>query len=266
METHTAAYFQDDWKITGRLTLNLGIRYDLNTRCMTSAATVPHSTLRPAKFWPGSQLNTPPLATKNFAPRLGFAYDLSGKQTTVIRGGYGIFFSPIVGGGGNPLNGVSKFPFEFTSTGTSPNGITPASTLAQGPVILPQFSLDDPKLGFGGNVAAQAPNTAPYVEQWNIGVEHTIASSLVLGVSYVGSGGHKWDTGRLNYINMNQVPYPVAQQAGVAQGTLNPNTANLRPYPNFNYVELLNPRYGNSSYNSLQLKLEQHLPRRCEFP
>ena len=46
----------------------------------------------------------PPLAAKNFAPRVGFAYDLSGKQTTVIRGGYGIFFSPIVGGGGNPLN------------------------------------------------------------------------------------------------------------------------------------------------------------------
>lgn len=251
------AYVQDDWKVTGRLTLNLGIRYDLNTRLQDKRGYSSTFDFATGKVLAGPAQYLPPLATKNFAPRFGFAYDLSGKQTTVVRGGYGIFFAPIVGGGGNPLNGVSKFPFEFTSTGTSSSGITPASTFAQGPVILPQYSLDDPKLGFGGNVAAQAPNTAPYVEQWNIGVEHTIANSLVFGAAYVGSGGHKWDTGRLNYINVNQVPYPVAQQAGVAQRTLNPNTANLRPYPNFNYVELLNPRYGNSSYNSLQLKLEQ---------
>lgn len=252
-------FFQDDWKVSSRLTLNLGLRYELNTRLQDKRGYSSTFNLHTAsvQVWPQQPL--PPLDTTNFGPRFGFAYDLTGKQKTVLRGGYGIFYSPIVGGGGNPLNGVSKFPFEFTSIAQSADGITGVSTLEQGPVLLPQYSISDPHLGYGGNVQVQAPNTAPYVEQWNIGLEHTIGNSLVVGASYVGSGGHKLDTGRLNYINLNQVPYPVVQQVGAAQGTLNPNTANLRPYPNFNYVELLNPRYGNSSYNSLQLKLEQRL-------
>jgi len=49
----------------------------------------------------------------------------------------------------------------------------------------------------------------------------------------------------------------VAKAAAIAQGTTNPNTANLRPYPNFNNVQPINPRWGNSIYNALQLKLEQ---------
>ncbi len=253
-------FVQDDWKVSNRLTLNLGLRYDLNTRLQDKRGLSSTFDLVTGRVLAGAAQPLPPLDRTNFAPRFGFAYDLFGNQKTVIRGGFGIFYSPIVGGGGNPLNGVSKFPFEFTSVAQSPNaGISPVSTLAAGPVILPQFSLTDPNLGFGGNVQVQAPNTAPYVEQWNFGVEHSIANTVVLGASYVASGGRKLDTGRLNYVNLNQVPFPVAQQAGRMQNTSSPVTANLRPYPNFNYVEALNPRYGNSNYNSLQLKAEQRL-------
>ncbi len=253
-------YVQDDWKISKRLTLNLGLRYDLNTRLQDKRGFSSTFDLTAGRVLAGAAQPLPPLDRTNFAPRFGLAYDVFGDQKTVIRGGFGIFYSPIVGGGGNPLNGVSKFPFEFTSIAQSRDaGITPVTTLGAGPVILPQFSLTDPNLGFGGNVQVQSPNTAPYVEQWNFGVERSIANRLVLGASYVASGGRKLDTGRLNYINLNQVPFPVAQQAGRAQNTSSPVTANLRPYPNYNFVQALNPRYGNSNYNSLQLKAEQRL-------
>lgn len=152
------------------------------------------------------------------------------------------------------MNGVPKFPYEFTSTATSADGVTPASTLAAGPIILTQYSLTHPKLGYGANVQIQSPNTAPYVYQWNLGVEQSLGHNLMADISYVGTAAHKFDVGRLNYVNTNQVPYAVAKAAAVAQGTTNPN---LRPNPNFNYIEPINPRWGNSIYNVLQVKLEQ---------
>ena len=159
------------------------------------------------------------------------------------------------------MNGVPKFPYEFTSVANSSDGISPVSTLSAGPVIAQQFAITDPKLGFGANVQVQSPNTAPYAYQWNLGVAQALSRGMTLDVSYVASVAHKFDLGRLNYINLNQVPYGVAQQTAIAQNTSNPVTASLRPYPNFNNVYAINPRWVNSSYNSLQAKLE----RRARF-
>ena len=72
------------------------------------------------------------LALTNFAPRLGLACDVFGNQRTLVRAGFGLFYSPITGSGGNHLNGVSKFPYESTSTATSTDGLTAVSTLAAG--------------------------------------------------------------------------------------------------------------------------------------
>ncbi len=252
-----SGFLQDDWRTTKRLTLNLGLRYEVNSRLADKRGFSSTFDTETQKVLAGPARPIPPLALTNIAPRFGLALDALGNQTTLVRAGFGLFYSPITGAGGNPLNGVPKFPYEFTSIATSPDGISPVSTLSAGPVITPQYSITDPKLGYGANVQIQSPNTAPYVYQWNLGVEQAIGKSLVAEISYVASAAHKFDIGRLNYININQVPYAVAKQAAIDQGTTNPNTANLRPYPNFNYVEAINPRWGNSNYNSLQLKLEQ---------
>lgn len=253
-----SGFLQDDWRVTKRLTLNLGLRYEINSRLADKRGMSSTFDTATQKVLAGSARPIPPLSLTNVAPRFGLAFDALGNQTTLVRAGFGLFYSPITGAGGNPLNGVPKFPYEFTSIATSPDGISPVSTLSSGPVITPQYSITDPKLGYGANVQIQSPNTAPYVYQWNLGVEQAIGRSLVADISYVASAAHKFDIGRLNYININQVPYSVAKQAAIDQKTTNPNTANLRPYPNFNYVEAINPRWGNSIYNSLQLKLEQH--------
>jgi hypothetical protein len=106
-------------------------------------------------------------------------------------------------------------------------------------------------------VQVQSTNVASYVYQWNLGVEQAIGKSLIADVSYVASVAHKFDIGRTNYINLNQLTYAAAKQAAIDQNTTSPTTSNLRPYPNFNNVLSINPRWGNSSYNSLQMKLEQ---------
>jgi len=252
-------FFQDDWKITRRLTLNLGVRYELNTAL--SDARGFHSTfdLDRQRVLAGASKPGQIVDRNNFGPRFGFAYDLTGDQRTVIRGGYGVFHQPIQGGGGNPLSGIVKFPFEFTSNAISPNGLDAVTRLRQGPILQQEFAIDDPRLGFGGNVQLEGPNLAPYVQQWNLGVERSLAKDIVFGAAYVASVGKKLESGRNGYLNLNQVPIALAQQAGRDQNRLNPDTRALRPYPNFNEVQPLLPRFGDSNFHSMQLKAEQRL-------
>ena len=254
-----AGFVQDDWKATHQLTFNLGLRYEVNTRLADKRGYSSTFDTVTQKVLAGAARPVPALALTNLAPRFGFAYDVFNDQRSVLRAGFGIFYSPITGSGGNPLNGVPKFPYEFTSIANSADGISPVTTLAAGPVLAQQYSIEDPRLGYGANVQIQSPNTAPHAYQWNLGVEQAVAKGMTLDVSYVATAAHKFDLGRLNYININQVSYATAKQAAITQGTSNPTTAALRPFPNFNYVEPINPRWGNSIYHSLQAKLEQRV-------
>ena len=150
-QTYRAFYFGDNWHATSKLTLNLGLRYELQgpwserfdrmtyfnpsvtnsavTGCSGTAGSACPGDLFLVKTGVNDGRNNLPLSKKEFSPRLGFAYGLN--QKTVIRGGYGIFFIPnYVSFGTNPyIDPVSSATSPFFAS--NDKGLTPAATLNQ---------------------------------------------------------------------------------------------------------------------------------------
>jgi Carboxypeptidase regulatory-like domain len=279
------AYFQDDWKVTPKLTLNLGIRYDFNAPWQEkynrinswngdSPVTIAGLNLRGGLEFPG--VNGVPRgqfqdSRTNFAPRFGFAYSPYAK--TVIRGGYGIYYGPINGaafaGPQSPFSGFAAStnwistvdgvtPFSYLAN-PFPNGFQQAPGSSQGLYTLLGQNLQTMDRG----------RLTPYSQQWNFGVQQTLGNFL-FDIAYSGSHGvHLF--GPLNYNQLpdqylalgntlrSEVPNPF--YGTITSGPLStPNVQYsqlLRPYPQFNGVTAESNSYGNSIYHSLQLKVER---------
>jgi hypothetical protein len=213
-----AFYFQDDWKVNQRLTLNLGLRWDLwgpfsevnnlmsffNPDLANPAAGGHAGALQFAGGGANSCHCQNPVDThyKNFGPRFGAAYRLNDK--TVLRAGFAIMYVHVggVGGRNNSRQGLSQLGFNATNNSTSPgnnaaayfwdNGVPP---IAQAPPFL------DPTYGTGfitsNPTGVQNPTYGdpkigakpPYYENWNFGLQRSLTASMTLGVAYSGSMG-----------------------------------------------------------------------------
>lgn len=280
------AYFQDDWKLTPKLTLNMGIRYDFNAPWTekhnrinswngTAPVQIAGLSLQGGLEFPGvgglprGQFDD---NRDNFAPRFGFAYSADSK--TVIRGGFGIFFGPINGAaytGNSTPNTAFAASTQWTST---VNGVTPASYLSNPfPNGLQQApgSTQGLLTLLGQSISTMdRGRVTPYSEQWNFGIERTLPGNVLVDVSYAGSHGlHLF--GPLNYDQLpNQdlalgsalravVPNPFFRV--IQSGPLSTPTVQeaqlLRPHPQFNSVIATNNSYGDSIYHSLQLKVQR---------
>jgi hypothetical protein len=279
-------YFQDDWKVSPKLTLNLGLRYDFNAPWSEkynrinnwngNATTVSQGvSFTGGLEFPG--VNGLPTGQfqdnrTNIAPRFGFAYSPDAK--TVVRGGFGMFYGPTNGAGfaGNmsPYTGFSAST-NWTST---VNGVTPVNLLSN---PFPGGFQRAPGSSQGLlTLLGQTLETMDrarlnlYSEQWNFGIERTLPGSFLLSASYAGSHGvHlyspvNYDQLPNQYLSMgnallNLVPNPYfgmvnsgpLSTASVQQGQL------LRPYPQFQGVTAESNSYGDSIYHSLQVKLER---------
>ena len=290
-----AEYIQDDWKVTNRLTLNLGLRYEIfstvkeqhNEQATFNFATgtliVPkgvNAQLTPtlAAIIPVSATGSPGLISpdlNNFAPRVGLAYKITDKL--VLRSAYGIFYGGQENGPfSNPSPGFNP-PFFVTQSFTMPctQGIAnPAvvdcsipglNQLSQG---FPANSLVDPNTPI---LYSLDPNLrTPYNQQWHLGFQYEVAPSMILDISYAGSRGLKLYT----FYNGNQaVPATAPQFATLCNDpTANPpvtplncSTAPRRPFPAVDSAIATFRSDGFSNYNSLQVRLERQFSHGLQF-
>ncbi len=233
-----ALYWQDDWKVTSRLTLNYGVRWEFYKRIVEkrnrqSTWVASCNCIREA----GSGID-PSLTSgdhNNFAPRFGFAYRPFGNDRTVLRGSSGVFYD-------------SDMRHNFEVINNPPFVLNRVFTSAQIPGGL---SLNNPfpnVAGAGG--ATLSPGAFPseyrdtYAEHFNLGIQHELVQGLLLDVSYVGNHTLKARRGR----NLNQ-PIP---------GT------GVRPYAGFANITL-NEQAGSSVYSSMQTRVEKRFSSGLTF-
>jgi hypothetical protein len=235
-----AASIQDDWRVTPKVTLNLGLRYDYTTPMSDANNLLGGFDPSVGLLQVGQQISSLYQGDHtNFSPRVGVAWDLSGKGTTVIRAGYSIIYNSMLpmqtftGLAGNAVNvtgGVATVPTGATlvvggvSTPgagkiTVANVTVPSAQLASNwqnnsasqPIFL-GASADE--CGDGSNDSKLNPTSpcslavidhnfrTPYVSNWTAGIQHALTNDLSVDISYVGSHGS-----RLNGIkDINQAP------------------------------------------------------------
>ena len=187
-------YVQDDWRVSRRLTLNLGLRYDVFVPYVEVHDRQSNFDTGTGKFVVASEdavingqkvgrrlQNTPKL---DFAPRVGFAYDVSGNGRTVLRGGYGMFFN-------NPLTGTSSSkasnpPFLLAQAFTTT--LLPTLRLSSG---LPPPPSVDPNRAPAGSTRSifDIDFRDGRAQQWNLNVQQQFGKDYLLELAYVGSKG-----------------------------------------------------------------------------
>lgn len=288
-----AFFAQDDYRITPTLTLNLGLRYSvdmprqeahgntsnfsptaIDTEYNIPGALVFGSTChgcdtRWAKIW-----------RKDFAPRVGFAWSPEAlHQKTVIRGGAGIIYGPLVYDdfGGSMVSGYTAYP-----SAPSPNGFDPSFEIDAGmPSYTPPPDLDPGYFNgrpVSGSYITPSAGRPATVYNWNLEVQHQLANDLTLTVGYIGN--HATDL-ESNLLNPNNMPISDFSLGNALYQPFNGNSAGiaapfpqfvqnwggnpalqsaLRPFPQYDYIDqgCCIENVGMSSFNALVATVQRH--------
>jgi hypothetical protein len=185
-----SVFAQDDWKLTSRLTVNYGLRWEFNPAPGASDGRYPLAlttgNISEAALAPQG---TPQYQTRylNFAPRFGFAYQVtpSSAHPMVVRAGFGIFYDT---GQSLGATGYDGYPFVAANfVGSSPLPV-PVAQLAPPSLNAP---LVPPYGEIGGVITSDPKLTVPYTESWNLTVSEGLSSKNTLTMSYVGNVGRK---------------------------------------------------------------------------
>ncbi len=264
-------FVQDDWKVSKNLTLNIGLRWELDTprweKEDNRQSGFAFEPINPVSGRPGvivfsgrdgRSKYAHDFDKNNFSPRFGFAY--KAPKGTVVRGGYALVYSGAYAGAvANPLIAGFSLNGNFTS---SDGGFTRAFALSAG---MPAIAREPLGPGFGAVAVGQAPRFAPdflqqdhvspYSHQYNFTIQKELFGNLLFEAAYIANLSHKLGGQSLN---VNQIPL-VNGRGPAAQA----QTA--RPFPHFNNVTLLSPPWGNSTYHALNVKMEKRYSNGLNF-
>src|SRR5271157_5019503 len=249
---------QDTWRVTPKLTLDLGLRYEyfgpLHNGAKNLAVFIPSAGF---KIQGAGISSIFPSDDNNFAPRVGFAWQPKGSGDLVIRGGFGVFYDqinmnpfldfrpPIAGADGLQDNPVGPAP--VNNYGANVNG-QKSYTWAANTYIFPALTTCPTLSGCGTNIynvySVNQNFRTPYFYNYNLQIEKSLGNQVSLQIGYVGSDAHKLNV----MLNINQDPANPLNPTGGPFSAL---------YPNVGSILQLNSN-GNSNYNSLQAILRLH--------
>ena len=263
-----AAYFQDDWKVTPKLTLNLGLRWQTESPYQTKygqQSQFDPNAIDPLTGRQGALLHpSGALASRdanNFQPRIGMAYNF--RDNWVFRAGYAV----------NTLdlwtNGLQENFEEYLATAVfqQPSGNPDiAFKLSQGPPpinfnIQPDGSVPFIGTNYSGRSASfyDPSMRSPYIVNWNAGIQRQFGANYLLEFTYQGSAG----VGLLNRWDINQIPLDISNDP-VRLEAIRRDAQNFRPYPQFGSIFHYS-NYGHSSFHSGTVKLEKRMSKGVSF-
>ncbi len=290
-----AIFVQDDIKVTSRLTINLGVRFErenlrndrydrLTYLDFTSPVSIQAPGVGPLRGglqFTGANGNPREQArvARFLAPRFGFAWQAI--RNTVLRGGYGIFVAPRTGWDFGSFGQTGYLA--TTSLISSQDGVTPLNDISNpypNGFVQPTGNSLGLLTNIGGGISSVDRDQNPtYMQQWNLDLQRSLPGDIVIDAAYAGSKG----TGLLQTLQFDQLPdrylslgteltrrvnnpffgiIPVTQPLGAAQvqaGQL------LRPYPQFNGFATIGSTSGSSIYHALQARVEKRFSRGLSF-
>ncbi|MEO8100701.1 MAG: TonB-dependent receptor [Acidobacteriota bacterium] len=263
---YVGLYAQDDWRVTSRLTLNIGLRWE--TELPRKEVDGKMNSFDPLAINPVS--GTPGIVTfagvggtpsrayatdkNNLGPRIGFAYRIPGSEKTVIRGGAGIFYGSTVS---NSIGDTASLGFSTQSSlVVSQADYQSAIKLRNG---FPTVTRPTLTAGLGAVALGQRPTTAisffnpkqvaPLSYQYNFSIQHEVSRGLLAEIGYISNISHHLAS---NDFALNQVP-----TSQIAAG----DAQSRRPFPQFSNVTWINPTIGNSTYHAVFVRTERRFAR-----
>ncbi len=281
---HLQEYFvQDDWRVSPKLTANLGLRWTFNnpsTEKNNQGAVFNLSTR--VLDYAGVDGNPKSARTThygNLGPRLGMAYSVDEK--TVIRSGFGmVFFDQ--SGITTPFT-LPQFPFIQNVRQATQDSINAPFKLSGGPSVSPLGLTPNAGLGQSAYTADRNAGSG-YVEQWNLAVERAITNSLSLEVAYVGSHGVHVGVPdqNLNQLTATQLAVGLSHPSALTGQVANPFYGQvpasssiggrtvaaaqlLKPYPRFQNVATYRQNTGQTNYNGVEAQVQERLRRGVAF-